>query len=162
MHILTPLNSEIFISFPSSVFFSFFQEGDTPLHCGVWHGYQGVVECLVRAGSSLHCTNRDGEMPLHVAAVRGYLSLVRFLCENRAGVNARDKVCASVFAPCLCVCLYVSEMSVVCLWVNVCSNVYVCVCLPGSKLETWEGCGEVFTKLTFLSSFCLCFSLKSC
>ncbi len=52
----------------------------------------------MRAGSSLQSTNKDGESPLHMAAVRSYFPLVRFLCENRAGINAQDKVCACVGA----------------------------------------------------------------
>ena len=68
------------------------QDGDTPLLCGAWHGYQTVVECLVQAGSSLQCCNKDGETPLHVAAVRGYFTLVQYFCLNRADLNARDKV----------------------------------------------------------------------
>ncbi len=83
---------------------NYVQEGDTPLLCGCWHGYQSVVECLVDAGCSLHVSNKEGETALHVAAVRGYYSIVRFLCSKGANMDAQDKVCVSACV-CMCVCV---------------------------------------------------------
>ena len=63
--------------------------------CACWHGYQNVVECLVRSGCSLHTANKDGELPLHVAAVRGNHNIVQFLSENGADLDATDNVSTS-------------------------------------------------------------------
>ena len=46
----------------------------------------------MKAGSSLQCSNKDGERPLHMASVRGYYPIVKFFCENGADVNVQDKV----------------------------------------------------------------------
>lgn len=56
----------------------------------------------MEAGCSLQTCNKDEETPLHVAAVRGYFSIVQFLCERGANLDAVDKVCACVRA-CVCV-----------------------------------------------------------
>ena len=51
------------------------------------------MECLARAGCLLDVANNDGETALHVAAARGYHSIVRFLVENGADLDATDNVC---------------------------------------------------------------------
>ncbi len=51
-----------------------------------------MVECLTSAGCSLQASNKEGESPLYVAAVRGYYGIVRFLSENGAQLDLRDKV----------------------------------------------------------------------
>ena len=69
------------------------QDGETPLLCACWHGYPGVVKCLVKlAFSSMETVNNEGESPLHVAAVRGYDAIVRFLCKSGARLNVVDNV----------------------------------------------------------------------
>lgn len=73
-----------------------YKDGDTPLLCACWHGYQNVVECLTQAGCSLQTTNNEGETALHIAAVRGYYGIVRFLCESGAQLDSADNVCGRV------------------------------------------------------------------
>ena len=76
---------------------SYFQEGETALHCACWHGYQSIVECLVRSGCSLILVNKDSETCLHVAAVRGHYNTVRLLCQAGADLNTQDKVCVCMY-----------------------------------------------------------------
>ena len=68
------------------------QDGETPLHCASWHGFQAIVECLVHYGCSLDVVNKDCETALHIAAVRGYCNIVKFLCQSNCSVNKQDKV----------------------------------------------------------------------
>ena len=53
------------------------------------------MECLVKAGCSLHVTNKEGETALHIAAVRGYYNIVRLLCESGANLDKQDNVSMS-------------------------------------------------------------------
>ncbi len=79
-----------------------------------------MVECLTSAGCSLQASNKEGESPLHVAAVRGYYGIVRFLSENGAQLDLRDKVarCADWVVPrlstdtqnCASFCVFVESL----------------------------------------------------
>ena len=68
------------------------QDGDTPLLCACWQGFQPIVECLLHHGCSLDASNGDGDTCLHIAAVRGYYNIVRYLCEHGVSKDTVNNV----------------------------------------------------------------------
>ena len=131
----------------------YLQEGETALHCACWHGYQSIVECLVRSGCSLILVNKDSETCLHVAAVRGHYNTVRLLCQAGADLNTQDKVCVCMYIHRCFVgmwgrteCVYVQYVCVhfcvhlcvhLCVWVfssSTCAE-WLCACSLGNKTK---------------------------
>jgi ankyrin repeat protein len=51
-----------------------------------------VQQILERPELTVNSTNKHGESPLHVASGSGHLELVRWLNENGAFIDVKDKV----------------------------------------------------------------------
>ncbi|XP_068249793.1 transient receptor potential cation channel subfamily A member 1 homolog isoform X2 [Palaemon carinicauda] len=55
---------------------------NSPLHIAAFHGYIGIINALLIAGSKIDNKNEDGETALHIAAEEGQVKVVRELVKR--------------------------------------------------------------------------------
>lgn len=55
---------------------------NSPLHIAAFHGYVGIINALLSAGSKIDNKNEDGETALHIAAEEGQVKVVRELVKK--------------------------------------------------------------------------------
>ena len=62
----------------------------TGLHLASWHGFDTLVESLLKAGKAFECRDRGDQTPLHVASAAGHHRIVQLLLKHDADPDVRD------------------------------------------------------------------------